>query len=94
MAHMELDNIFNLERLCFLSVVKSQSQDEATTLAFTEELQDFPDKIDEFIQSMIAQGKVRLVGGNPFSLLKMFVQRPDVRPFDCLMVLDFQVVSF
>ena len=75
-----------------MPVVKSQSQNYPAALAFTEELQDFPDKIDEFIQSMVAQVEIRLVGRNPFSLLKVFVQRPDVRPFDWLMEPDFQEI--
>jgi hypothetical protein len=75
-----------------LPVVKSQSQNYPAALTFTEELQDFPDEIDESIQGMIAQGEIWLMARNLFSLLNVFVQRPDVRPFDWLMALDLQEI--
>ena len=75
-----------------MPVVKSQSQDEAATRAFTEELQDFPHEIDQFIQGMIAQGEIWLMARNLFSLLEVFVQRPDIRPFDWLMAPDLQEI--
>lgn len=94
MLEMLLEDLSGFHRLCPFSFVEGHSERDSACLRLGKVLECAPDEFNKGIERMMPQRKIGFMGRNPFSFLKMLVERPDIGPLDFLLDVYIQKLLF